>query len=156
MSDDAPEPRRLRILRALKDKLERIKQANGFYTNAGDHIGLGRLRVGTDLRASLPAIVLNVTRTTTVAEGLQVNLPVVMQGLIFEDQEDPLAVAEFVMADIERALFGGTFDQTLGGLIFDIIIGEVEPVQREDGSQVSGLQVEVLVTYSRKPGAPDR
>jgi hypothetical protein len=156
MITEPVEPRRLRILRALKDKLEQIKTANGFYTNAGDHVALGKFRQGVDLRSSLPQIVLNVTRTTTVAEGLQINLPVVMQGLIFEDVEDPLAVAELVMADIERALFGGTFDQTLGGLIFDILIGEIEPVPREDGSQLAGLQVEVLLTYSRKPGEPDR
>lgn len=153
------EPKRLRILRAMKTLAEVITVANGYASNAGQHVHLGRLRVGPreDLAAVLPALVLNPGRTETPAQGraAQIRLPVIWQGLVIEDLDDPVAEAEIVVGDVKRALFAPGVDATLGGLAVDLEMGEVEPVPREDGSRVMGLQVEALVTYVETRGAPD-
>jgi len=153
------EPKRLRILRALKAKLERIQTSNGFETDAGDHIALGRYRVaaGVTLQDALPAIAINFGRSNTPAQGtrIQTDLPVLIHALVLEDQDDALAEAELVVGDIKRALYGPPADETLGGLVFEMEPGEVEPIPREDGSQFAGAQVEVLLKLTEKRGEPE-
>lgn len=153
------EPKRLRILRALKALLEQIKESNGFATNAGDHVALGRYRIGAgvNLHEALPAISVTFGRTTTPAQGarVQTDLPVIIAALVREDQDEALAQAELVVGDIKRALYGPTIDDALGGLINRMEPGEVEPVPREEGSQFAGAQVELLLKLTEKRGDPE-
>ena len=156
------EPKRLRILRALQVRLARIRQADGYHTDAGYHVALGRYRIptGVALEAVLPAIAITVGRTNTPAQGvrIQTDLPVIVQAIVAEDYTDALAQAELAVSDIKRALFGpltGPVDETLGGLVAEMEPGEVEPIPREEGSPFAGLQVELLLKLTEKRGEPE-
>jgi hypothetical protein len=156
---DLLEPKRLRILRALQAKLQVIKVSNGFWTDAGDHVMLGRFRIGTGgtIQDSLPAITLKFPRAESPAEGarVQYDLPVLIEALVLEDQDDALAEAELVIGDIKRALYGPGADETLGGLIFEMVPGAVEPIIREEGSQYAGAACEMVCKMNEKRGEPE-
>jgi hypothetical protein len=170
MAEPVALPKRLAILYAVRDKLEQIKQANGFYTDAGHHVMLGRHRSGSGapVAETLPAIVLNFGRSVTppVSRGfgppegslkgknIQIDVPLIIAAVVIEDQDDPLAQVELVIADVKRALWGGTDDQSLGGLIHAMEPGEVEPIPREEGTPVAGAQIEALLKITEQRGEP--
>jgi hypothetical protein len=146
--------KRQRIVAVLRGRLEEIKAAGGYRSDLGDHVYVGRVELAPD--DELPAATLLPGTPTATAQGRQINLqwPMTVQALTTADPDDPLGPAEVLLADLKQALFRPA-DTTLGGLAVDALyIGE-SLLDRDEGGQRVGAQVQLAVNYIETYGDPD-
>jgi hypothetical protein len=152
-SKEMPSHREL-ILRAIGTRLETIRVASGFATDAGLRVFHGPVRFGPDDPPIAIAVVPGGTTTTSDPRAVKktVHLPVDIHAMARDDLDHPLLVVESVIADIKTAL--EVEDRSLGGLAKDFRAGEVLPLPRAEGSTTIGSRVEYLVLYIELWGDP--
>jgi hypothetical protein len=140
--------KRGQILEALRLRLEGIKKINGYATDAGLSVHLGRVDIDAFSPYLAGGILCLEAGEETMPEGIRGHgtpsgeiewiLPVQLAGTIAADLNNPLAPAEALLGDMDCAIFGEP-DQTLGGLL-DVDEG----LRYGTGPRVT----------SREPGAP--
>jgi hypothetical protein len=118
--------KRGQILEALLLRLQGILTINGYATDAGLSVHLGRVDVDQFSPFVASGIVCVEAGEETMPEGIRGHgtpageiewiLPVQLAGTIAADLTNPLAPAEALLGDMDRAIFGEP-DLTLGGLL---------------------------------------
>jgi len=154
MSDRVPF--RLRVLRAMTDKLKTITPANGYNYDLSDRVFRGRLMYGDGdpvpmvsiLEAPLPE-----DPKATPAGGDTWKGPwrLFVQGWVDDDRENPTDPAHFLMADVKRALAEARKGMIRGGVfgisrVTGLIIGEnvVRPAEEHVNEYANFLLVVTL------------
>lgn len=141
------------ILDAIVTRAQTITTANGYNTDAGNQVYLGR-RNFTNIEA-FPII--SISRgpeelLELVGERMKLAMPVTLEGLIEGDQDNPLTAAEELIADIKMAVC--TTSDRLGGLAIRYEFVTSTPTVRDDGANFVGATVETLCTYVEYVGNP--
>lgn len=107
-----------RIGQALAERLKSITTANGYHTNAGQHVYRGRLDIDASILQYITLVELD--ENTTLRPGRTNTEHKPTQAYAIEagsvcDANNPNDTAHDLIIDIKRALFGPD-DPTLGGL----------------------------------------
>lgn len=145
--------KRQQILEAVKARLEAIRVADDFNTDAGDEVQLGEvLDLGPDDPDAAACVVPLDDTTTTQGHKHQVRLPIELQAVVKVDLEEPWVLAEAMLADIKKAF--ELEDKTLGGLTTEITRGATRGLAREPGMTTAGVGVTYTVLYQETWGAP--
>src|SRR5262245_16886413 len=154
--------KRGQILDAILARLRDVLKVNGYRTDGGRSVHLGRVDE-TTFSPYLAGGILMVEpgEETKLGEGRQQseiewNLPVRLVGLIQADPDQPLEPAESLLGDMDRAIFGPE-DWTLGGLVDEDVGLTYGPgprvTTREPASQVVSAEFEIIVKYAVATGA---
>ena len=149
-----PASRRRLIVEALKARVEAIRVANGFETDAGVTVFLGETPpLGPDDPETAIAIVVGDEDPQYQGANLFIRLPVAIQALARADLEQPWLAVEDLIGDIKRAV--ELEDRTLGGLVKrQIERGSVVALEREPGSTTVGAAVTFVCPYVEGWGTP--
>lgn len=156
------DPRRLRIIEALKARAERITVANGFRTNAGQQVLLNELPAfgPDDAEIAIVMLVQEDQISDKQVGKISIVLPVDFVALVKPDVEEPWVIAEQVLADIKEAV--ELEDRSLGGLLSGglnnpegLMRGTTEVYPRQTGSEVAGLLVSYGCHYRESWGRPE-
>ncbi|WP_042886357.1 hypothetical protein [Cupriavidus necator] len=146
----------LDILLALKERLQSIRTADGYATDIGARVYLGR-EFGNDEQDPVPLSSLHdgsgeskdATRphagTNTWARSF------VIEGFDTCDPDNPLIKAHAMIADIKRAVFK---DGGLDGRVMNLRIVGDRAMPRGAGTKTVCAQVLGVVEYLEKPTAP--
>jgi len=108
MADDTI-PKRLRILRALTEKLTEITPTNGYQTNVSENVYRGRARFGEGDPVPMIAILqsprtLDIPPSPGAGAIRKTPLELLIQGFCVDDFQHPTDPAEVMMADTKRCL----------------------------------------------------
>lgn len=148
--------RRQSILETLVARLELIRTANGFDTDAGQKVHFGEIpALGPDDPAQIIAVVVGVEQSQWIQDGLklQVGLPVNIVAIVNADLSQPYLAIEQVIGDIKRGI--ELPDRYLDGVLqWPFERGTVQTLQRESGSTYVGAAVTYLVRYEEGWGTP--
>ncbi len=149
-----PDPRRLQVLSATKTRFQTITVSNGYNTNAGQRVYHGVPHTKDD---GDPWIVMSTPEPADYVEAAQnhrhVEMPVMVEAAMKPaDPANPLASAELLLGDLEKAIF--LVDRTLGGLAKNVVSNRAGTRDREDGGELVGAFVEFRVVYTDKYGDP--
>lgn len=146
--------RRQRILAVLLERIEAIRTANGFNTEAGWAVFLGETPVlGPDDPESAIAIVVGDDVTPYQGENVMVQLVIEFQALAKADINKPWIVVEAMLADIKRAI--ELEDRTLGRLVPNKIErGPSRTLPRVPGSTTVGASLTYIAPYLERWGHP--
>lgn len=146
--------RRQHILEALKTRVEAIRLANRFATDAGLSVFLGeRPALGPDDPDT--AIAILVFDDVLKAQGgkLFVAIPIGICAIAKADLDTPWVSVEAVLGDIKTAV--ELADRTLGGLLrAPFERGSTNTMDRETGSTTVGAMVTYELQYSETWGHP--
>lgn len=149
----------LRPLYVLESRLSEIRQDDGYYTDAGVKVYLGR-----DLtdQASVPALAIlpgEEEGDVRVDAGLyQETVPYEIHGVCEADADKPFEAGHQLGADIRRAIYRArTIDyETLDDTAMRVEPGATVVTQREPGSRYCAVTVALLITHTEKLGDPDQ
>ena len=149
--------KRMRILTALKARLEEIRPANGYATDAGLRVRLGPGAVTADDRVPRLALIPGVEpEIRPQLDKVKILLPVTVEGVIGADPQDPdnPLVVEPLLADSKRALFRSA-DRTIGGLAINLHVAGERVTGRESGGATVACAVSGLIEYTELYGDPE-
>jgi hypothetical protein len=149
--------KRMRILTALKTRLQDIKPANGYATDAGLRVRLGPGSVTPDDLLPRLALIPGVEpEVRPQLDKVKILLPFVVEGLIEADPNDPddPTVIEPLLADSKRAVFRAT-DRTLGGLAINLHVAGERVTGRENGGRTVACAVSGVLEYTELYGDPE-
>src|SRR5689334_19008021 len=105
--------RRQTILERLRDRCGAIAIADGFETNAGEHVFLGEAHgFGPDDPPIAIVVVVGEETPKYTGENIAIDLPIVFQALASADLDEPWIAVEQLLSDIKRAV--ELPDRTLG------------------------------------------
>lgn len=160
--------RSLAVMQALKARAERIRTANGFATEAGANVYLGR----EDLFAEdLPVPCITIIEGVVVSSDDKqpqralyvVNQPISIVGLTESDPNNPLVAGHQLLADLLRAVFQvrdpaslPLRKDTLDGLVRELQFDSYEVVPRDDGGRVTCAVLTVRPVFSLNAAHPDQ
>lgn len=153
--------RRLRILEALKGRLEAITVGNGFHSDAGARLYFGELpKLGPH---DPPAVLAMIPKEDVVGAALNnipITLPVDIFALLKPDVDEPWVTVEELLADIKTAV--ELEDRTLGGLLTGgrdnpggLVRGTTEVFPRQSGAEVVGASITYGCPYAEAWGFPE-
>jgi hypothetical protein len=147
--------RRQRIIEAVLHRLERIQRVNGYETDAGRAIYNEPVNLGPDDPNEALALTPGETITTWQLEGKAkvIVLPLQVFALVRPVGAYPLLRAEAIIGDAKRAMEAPPL--SLDGLCKAFRAGEVDPVDRQEGTTTLGLRVVYLATYHEQWGEPE-
>lgn len=134
------------ILETYRSRIETIRVANEFATDAGMAVFLGEIpQLGPDDPSQAIAIVMGEQAPTFVGENVRSEWPIEIHGLARSDLDEPWMTAVQIASDIVNAIeLPGLEARSLGGLVKPWIERRsVRAVEREAGSTT----VAVAVTY---------
>ncbi|WP_454752158.1 hypothetical protein [Cupriavidus necator] len=146
----------LDILQAIKGRLATIRVADGYETDIGARVYLGR-EFGNDEQDPVPLVSLHDgggeiksdmrphAGTNSCARAF------VIEAFDTCDTNNPLIKAHALIADIKRAVFK---DGGLGGLVMNLRIVGDRALPRGAGAKTVCAQVLGAVEYLEKPTAP--
>ena len=152
--------KRRQILEAVRARLQAIKIASDYHTDAGDVVFLGETPVlGPDdpHPVALAMIVLTddpVHQQQNVKVTLPIEVQIVTQPNAAE-QARPWLLVEDAIGDVKVAVEAG--DRTLGGLLasgLDLKRGPVRFLERTSGNDIVGAGVEYRFGYVEGWGTP--
>lgn len=143
------DPKALQIVKALAARLEVIRTANGYRTDAGAQVYRGRIVF--DASDSLPAL----TVFDDEDDVLQINgalraklgLSVTIEGIAQADPDNPSDTGHAMVADIKKAIFSPDYDQTFGGMVAKLSYAGRRMQSREGGSGHISVAVMLTVEY---------
>lgn len=146
------------IVEALKARLQAIRVADGFHTDAGLHVYLGReIDEEVDL---LPCIVVwpgqPAPGVGAQAPGLVPRtLPLIIEGIVQRDGDDPLVDIIQIARDIKRAIYLLDDRRLVPADCDDLVLGEDGYVIAESGRHVASAEVSISIPYYERfaPGA---
>lgn len=154
--------RRLQIIEALKARVEQITTANGFNTDAGEHVFVNELPTfGKD---DPPVAIVMLVREDHIGDLQLGNIPLILPidfvALAAPTLDEPWKAVEQVLADIKTAI--ELEDRSLGGLLTGgrnnpegLMRGTTEPFYRQNGSEVAGTLITYAATYAEAWSAPE-
>lgn len=141
------------ILDALVARCQNITIANGYNTNAGQRVFLGRRSFMS--RESFPSVCV-IRGTDSVkertVERVKLLLPVTVEGLLAQDTTDVGSDEEELLADLKQAVL--TTDIRLGGLAIKTEYVGSGLLQRDDAATYIGVELTLEVTYIEFLGDP--
>jgi hypothetical protein len=146
--------RRRRILDALKARAQKITIANGYATDAGLRVLIGRQVVSKD--DTFPLIAMAVAPEPVLrgaGDRARLNLDVEFHALATADVDDPLRPVEDLLGDLKRALFRKE-DRTLNGAAIDVAYVGEGTLEREEGGAIVGVRVRLTADYVEMYGDP--
>lgn len=144
------DPVELQIVEAVRERLERIMVANGFFTDAGEHVLISR--VIDSEHDPLPALVVWLGESTRAASPqtqpglIRRTLTLHVVGVITPDGDDPLADLIKLASDIKRAVYR-LDDLRLVDGADDLQLGDDEYFPREEGLSEAQVQVNFEVPF---------
>jgi hypothetical protein len=154
--------RRLRILEALKARVERIQIEHGYQTDLGKTVLLGVLPTfGPDDPDQVLAILIGEDQVGDQQIGkIPIVLPVNFAVLVKPDVGNPWVLVEQGLSDIKKAVESG--DQSLGGLLRGgrnnaegLMRGSTETMERRSGSEAIGALITYGVKYDESWARPE-
>lgn len=142
------------IAAALAQRLESIRQANGYLTDAGAHVWHGRISIDPD---NLPSITLHededlVERQRAEAIDAGILLPFVIEATSECDPDNPNLAGHELIADIKRAIFAG--DVTWGGLAQKTLYTGRTVGPRPDGTNLVTVTVRLQIAMVENLAKP--
>jgi hypothetical protein len=150
----------LRPLYELKTRLGDIQTANGYHTDAGSRVFLGRvLADGSDVPAVSVMPAEDAEGEVTVdAELYRERVPYEIHGVANADPSHPLKAGHQLGADIRRAIYRARSAdfELLGGTAVQVEPGPTVVTQRDPGSSYSDVVVSLTITHAERFGDPDR
>lgn len=153
--------RRQLTLAALAALLEGIAVSSGFNTDAGAMVHLGQeVELGENDPGPAILIIAGIEKFGPSQTKLYSEWPISIRavaGVVDDNFDDAWAVAELVVADIEKAI--EIQDRTLGDLInwngaHGLILDSIQTVERDAGSSVVGIDVVYIAKLQRTWGDP--
>jgi hypothetical protein len=151
--------RRQQFLEVLLARLEAITQANGFTTDAGEHVYLGFApAVGPDDAPQAIAVIVGDDEPGYQGENVSYRLPIEVQAIAAVpagQQDQPWLTVEAMLRDIKRAVEKP--DRKFGGLLNvgrGLERGPTRTLPREAGSTAVGLSVTYFAPMSEAWGEP--
>ena len=149
--------KRRQIIEAIVARLAAIDGSGEFETKAGEQIFMNELPPFGPDDPDYAIAVQYGDDLPTVQQGKVLHvLTVVLLALARVDlqyDEDPMIVAERVLADIQRAI--ELADRDLGGLVDrELLAGPIQTAEMEAGATSCGVQVAYVVHYQRSWGSP--
>lgn len=146
-------------LALLVSRVELISVANGYQTNAGEHVSVGEtVTLGPDDPEASIAVLIAPDAPGHQMENVVVELPLEVAAVV---REGSAVLTEFgryswftveaIVADIKRAV---EQDRNLGGTVIELKRGPVRPFDREAGSEFVGAGVEYVLKYVERWGQP--
>lgn len=148
-----------RVLAALADRLAAIRTADGYNTDAGQHVFQGRIYLDEDTDLPALSIIENLEQPTTAqVDGplVRESTPYQVQGLIACDTRDPLLAGHQLLADIKRAVLrnpaGPEFEELLPGASLEYTGRQV--FQRLESSRFVEVHVLLTITHCEQYGDP--
>jgi hypothetical protein len=147
--------RRRLILEAIKTRLEAIRVAAGFETDAGEAVYLNEApAMGPDDPAVAIAILVGDDQTTWQGLCALLRLPIEIQAIAKADLDSPWLAVEDVLGDIKQAV--ELDDRTLGGLLAPYLErGATATLKREPGSEYVGATIVYFAPYKERFGHPE-
>lgn len=145
--------KRKQIIVALRARLEEIKTADGYLTEAGEHVSLGPLALSAD--DPLPQVGLVPAGNELVDKNLDNDetrrWSFSVEGALKND-DDAVLTVEDLIGDIKRAIFRKA-DVILGGLALEVesVAGETATPPQEGGT-IYTCAVPVVVRYVEEYG----
>lgn len=154
MAEPQPTKRR-RILEAMKARAQRIRIANGFFTDAGERVKAGRDAVtDADTLPLVRMIVAAEPEFQGAADRARLRLEIEYEALARFDASHPIGVEEDLLGDLKRAVFLAE-DRTLNGRALDVKhVGE-GTTTRQEGGTVVAARVRAVVEYIETYGEPE-
>lgn len=166
-STDMADPISLRVLYAIRSRLQLITGGTPYNTTAGDNVVIGAASM--DAESQLPCCVIREIEESATAAGpdnseiaptdgsrkMLVRLGVSVEGYAAGAQSNVGEIAAKLKADIKRAVMSGGPLEHSGLRIGPISYGGAESMPREDGSNAEGVRVRFVATYTEKVGDPD-
>lgn len=143
------------VLEAFKRRLEAIKDADGFFTNAGDYVSLWERKVfGTadpdEWLVVIPGEDSIGMQQVKVVSNLQVVIGLGVKATL----EEPWARIEQLLMDVKKAM--ELEDRTLGGLLTNRLQrGSTQPFVREPGSKRLAASIVYIAPIAEVWGEPD-
>lgn len=138
------------ILLELRERVGKVKKADGYQTDAGLAVFVGETpQLGPDDPSEAIAVV------PLDAEPLPNRMeiwPIEFQALVKADVNQPYLAAVAILDDIVKAV--ELDDRTLGGLVKQIEIGTQRTLPREPGSAVVGVVQLYRLSRTRVWGLP--
>lgn len=142
------------IALAISARIATIKKVNGFSTDIGLKVMRGRKRLDPTM---LPCAVL-IERDDQVLDSrpgqVKVSQPFIIEGHAACDPDNPNDVGHQIIADIKKALFGEKFTYASGKQVVDVKYKGRSIAPREDGIEVVGAAVEVVVEFVEQLSNP--
>jgi len=153
--------RRLRILNALKSRIEAIEVSNGFNTDAGQRVYLGELpELGPNDPEAVIAIIPREDIVGAALNNIPIQWPIDIVVLVQPDIAAPWIVVENALADIKKAV--ELEDRTLGDLLIGgrdnpggLVRGTTEVFPRPTGAEVSGASITYMAPFAEAWGFPE-
>jgi hypothetical protein len=135
-----------RIAEALCARLETIRTAAGYKTEAGANLFRGAAKIPSE---RLPSLVLIEGEEDVLGQeddGIcRVSVPYTIEGCIACDPANPNDAAHELIADVQRALFSAA--GASGGLSIGLVYAGRTIHPREDGSKLVVVQVKLQSIY---------
>jgi len=149
----------LRPLYELQARLGDIQTANGYYTDAGTRVYLGRVLAdgsGVPAVSVMPAEDAE-GEVIVDAELYRERVPYEIYGVANADPNNPLEAGYQLGADIRRAIYQArsTDFEVLGGTAVQVEPGPTVVTQRDPGSSYSDVVVSLTITHAERFGDPD-
>ena len=150
-------PKRLRILYAVRDRLQVINQAAGYYTDVGRDVRLDRRDPDLE-HAPLCHLYFEAGEVQrTQNERQSIDQPVTIVAVAPLKSHEPEELGEMLLADIQRAV--ELNDRSLGGLL-SLATEGLQPVafeisMPESGSNVVAAAISYAAPYIRPSGDPE-
>jgi hypothetical protein len=149
--------RRKLIVVEIVTRLQAIRRAAGFNTDAGLHVHVNEVPVlGPDDPDEAIVVVLDEDFPGHQAEHTFIRLPIDVQAMAKADPvdvESALMTAEDVLEDVKRAI--ELPDRTLGGLVQrQIERGTTRTMARDPGTPHVGVAVRYTAPYIERWGSP--
>lgn len=152
--------RRLRILEALKARVEAITIANGFTTDAGLHVYLGVIpALGADDEKQAIALIPGEDSVGKHLSNIRIDLPVNIAAVADPTLDRPWEAVEAMLLDIKKAV--ELDDRSLGGLLIEgngvlgLYRGTTEILERRSGTDAVGVAITYGCPYVEAFGAPE-
>lgn len=153
------DPKILRIMKEISNRLADVRIAAGYYTNAGQQVVRGQHALDSSV---LPGFALWLDGNSTaqaLQQRAQADAEIVIEAVAkFSGDDEPENIALYLAADISKAIEGT--DRTLGGLLFTdterqgITWQSEEIYYPEDTDNQVGVRVSYAAPYIRRPGDP--
>lgn len=148
------------ILEAVATRLEAITTANGYNTNAGADVELGRMRYnGNELNSNPVLCVYDVEDspiegTEFTEETLMLNLSIAVDAFAKRASGDTIhETAHKITADVKKAVLQ-VDDKRLNGLSLGLYYQGRQIEYPEEGGNIIAIGFRFLVPYKEKYGDP--
>jgi len=139
-----------RIIDALVTRVANILRADGYETDAGARVYIGRERVQTE---DLPCVVvlagpISPSGAEQTDHGRTWQRTISIQAMSEADPRNPGDVGERLLSDLHKAILGAG-DETLGGLAAGgLEVQTMEVAQVDPGGTVVAAALDMVVTYA--------